>query len=513
MAKKKGGDSELNLDSLMDAVTNVVGVLMIVFIMMALNTARMVQKILSDLPPVTPEQHQKMKEEVEKLPPPMDPKQIEEREKLAQQEMKKAVEQLKTIDTTSLEQRAKFMDLDELRKQLEARRKDREAAKAETDKLLQEVERLKALLDQTPKYVPPPPTYVRLPNPRPYPEKPNETRILVAKEGVLFFRESDYLTPIHQGLEKITSQLQYKDAKIDPFAKMLAKVLGSPAAAQQAWPEVAPLVNTFQLDQVALAYKSLAGARLSPSKELLSRLGDISLALNKPLPAVADAVAAMAGNNDFTKWLALDPSRDPTKPVLKATLQGNKIVFSYGSGKPVEVKASPQGVLEWIKTLSDLDTIKNRSRNKVIYDAFRLVDTLQRAASSQVIAKAYEMKPVIRPGSTLVQLQLKPRAGAGETVEQIKQPASGYQRLMREIKADPNGVAVFQVMPDAFTTYLDARRIADEIGVAATWEFLRSLDLAINLSGYEVQRFDLAPTTKPGTAPTVNIAAPKRSLD
>ena len=53
MAKKSSssGGSELNLDSLMDAVTNVVGVLMIVFAVMALNTARVVQKILSDLPP------------------------------------------------------------------------------------------------------------------------------------------------------------------------------------------------------------------------------------------------------------------------------------------------------------------------------------------------------------------------------------------------------------------------------------------------------------------------------
>lgn len=59
MAKRRSdGGGELNLDSLMDAVTNVVGVLMIVLVMMALNTAQMVQKILSDLPPVTKEEHE-----------------------------------------------------------------------------------------------------------------------------------------------------------------------------------------------------------------------------------------------------------------------------------------------------------------------------------------------------------------------------------------------------------------------------------------------------------------------
>ncbi|MFM7606202.1 MAG: hypothetical protein ACKO8Z_13525, partial [Prosthecobacter sp.] len=73
MAKKSSssGGSELNLDSLMDAVTNVVGVLMIVFVVMALNTARVVQKILSDLPPVTEEEHKQMKDQVEALPPPI----------------------------------------------------------------------------------------------------------------------------------------------------------------------------------------------------------------------------------------------------------------------------------------------------------------------------------------------------------------------------------------------------------------------------------------------------------
>ena len=44
MAKKSRNDAgELNLDSLMDAVTNVVGVLMIIFVMMALNLANSVR--------------------------------------------------------------------------------------------------------------------------------------------------------------------------------------------------------------------------------------------------------------------------------------------------------------------------------------------------------------------------------------------------------------------------------------------------------------------------------------
>jgi len=157
----------------MDAVTNVVGVLMIVFVVMALNTARVVQKILSDLPPVTEEEAQKMKEQVNALPPPVaDPKKLEEEKLKVQTDLQKVLEELKTVDTADLAKKFKEMDLDSYKKQLEEAKKKREANKAATEKLLAEVERLKALLDQTPVFTPPPATVIRLPNPRDYPEKP-----------------------------------------------------------------------------------------------------------------------------------------------------------------------------------------------------------------------------------------------------------------------------------------------------------------------------------------------------
>jgi len=112
-----------------------------------------------------------------------------------------------------------------------------------------------------------------------------------------------------------------------------------------------------------------------------------------------------------------------------------------------------------------------------------------------------------------VQLALTPKAGGGETLGQMRAEGSNYQRLMRQVQADKSGVAIFQVMSDAFMTYHEARQIADQIGVSATWEFLPKLDLLVNVTGYEVQRLTLTATAKavPGTA--VRITAPKRSLD
>lgn len=515
MAKKsKSGGSELNLDSLMDAVTNVVGVLMIVFVMMALNTAQMLQKILSDLPPVTPEEHQKLVEQMKQLPPPpIDPKKLEEEQKKAQQDIKKATEELASVDTSQLQSQMKFMDLESFRKQLQEAKKKRESERAESEKLIAEVERLKALLDDTPIFKPEPPTFVRLPNPRPFPENPNETRILVAKQGVLFLNEKTFIEPIVGGLDKIKSQFEYKEVKIDPFLKMLTGIYGTPQAAQQSWSEIAPFVNTFQMDQVANAHKVLATAKLPATKQVLSAIGDISIVTRASLPVVAEAIsAAVAG--DLTKWTALDPSRDPAKPTITANSSGAKITFGWGA-KTVEVKATAKDILDYfVKDLAGMDNIKNRSRDKVIYDAFKLQAVLDRAAASPMMnGSSYTFSAAVKEGTTFVQLALTPKAGGGETLDQIRAEGSAYQRLMRQIKADAKGVAIFQVMSDAFETYHEARKIADQVGVAATWEFLAKLDLTVNVRGYEVQRFAEATTanTKGGNA--VRIAAPKRSLD
>ncbi len=514
MAKRRPSEEfEIPFVALMDTMTNVVGVLIIVLVLVGLGVASAVKKILSDLPPVTVEQLAKLKETITTKETPPDPKTIDEQATEAEKQIKKAIEELKTLDLSPEKQ--KLADIENLEKQLADRKKERDARKKDIEKLIADLDAMKIRLDQTPAYKPESGTVVRLPNPRPYPEKPVETRVIVAKEGILFYREAEYLEPVLSGLEQVKSQLTYKDVKMDPFAAMLDKILGSKAEVQKAWPEIAPLVNTFQMDLVAQAYKNLAEGGVPPTKELLQRLGDISLVIRQTLPDVATAAAA-ATKGDLSKWIALDPAKPPAVPVLKAAKYGNKITFSYGA-KSEEVRDTPRDVLGYFKTLSEMPAFKTAGKNKVIYDAFKIVEMLKKAALSQLITKNYAMTPAIKPGLPYVQIALTPRTGAGETVEQFKQPVSNSLRAFRAIKSDPNGVAVFQVMPDAIPTYLEARRIADEANVPATWEFLNTLNLTANLTGYEVQKFTItaprAPAAPPGTAPAVVIPPPKKTLD
>lgn len=519
MAKRKPHEEqELPFVALMDTMTNVVGVLIIVLVMVGISIASAVKKILSDLPPVTREEYEQMVQTIEKLPPPAaDPKKLEEEKKIVEQKLKKAVEDLKTIDTSTVESQMKFMDLEAFRRRLEEARQLRATQKALVDKLLSELERLKALLDQTPVYKPDPPTYVRLPNPRPFPENPKETRILVAKAGGIFFNQQEFLTPLLEGLQKAKAQFAYREVKIDPFAKMLQEVYGNANAARAAWPLIAEFAPTFQLDQVALAHKVLAAGGLTVSKGLLEAVGNLSLVTRATMPTVAEAIVALA-KGDSTRWKALDPSRDPAKPIITVNSSGGKLQLGWGSSI-AEMRQTPKDVADYFaKTLGDIASIKKASETREIVDAFKLVEVLERAAASPMMKSAsMRIAPKLRPGTTSVVLDLSPQGGNSTAARaQFADPSAPLQRQLRQIKADPKGVAVFQVMKDAFETYLDARRIADEIGVPATWEFLTQLELTLTLPGFEVQRFAVAPPPAkplpPGTTP-VRIAPPKRTLD
>jgi len=510
MSKRKHEEQELPFVALMDTMTNVVGVLIIVLVMVGLSVASAVKKVLSDLPPVTEEELKEIVEQAKQLPKLPTPKEVEDKQKQAESDLKKTVEDLKTVDTSDMQSQMKFMDLDVFKKQLEERRKERELSKVETDKMLAELERLKALLDQTPEFKPPPPTYIRLPNPRPYPEKPVETRVLVAKQGVITFSQTKFLQPILDGLDKVKSQLVYQKTEAQPFAKLLTTLLGSPANAQKAWVEISPLIENVQMEHAALAYKALTEAGIVANKQLLSALADIAVPTRQNMAVVAQAVAA-AAKGDLTLWSKLDPSRDPLKPVIKAASAGGKITFSWGSNTQ-EVKATPKDVADYFRDLGKLKGIEDASKAKTIYDGARIAAMIQRAAANPLISGSYAFEP--KPQAINVQLVLTPKGGGGESVASMKQPNSPYIRQMRDIKEAPGGVAIFQVMPEAFETYHEARRIADEVGVPATWEFLAKLDLTLTVPGYEIQRLTPTPPQAPTTdAGRVRIGPPKRSLD
>lgn len=215
MAKRKSSEGEaLNLDSLMDTVTNVVGVLMIVLIMVSLNIATSVSKILSDLPPVAVEELERLKKELVDTTPKQDPKVVDAETKKLEDQIKKITEELKTMDLTADQKKVKMMDLDELQKQLAARKKTRDAKKTDVEKLLAEVDKLKALLDTTPVYQPPPATVVKLPNPREIPKEAVMHRFLVTNGRVYYLNDEAYMKVVVEEIDKFQKELIHGEVPV-----------------------------------------------------------------------------------------------------------------------------------------------------------------------------------------------------------------------------------------------------------------------------------------------------------
>ena len=204
MARRGHHEEELPFVALMDTMTNVVGVLVIVLVMIGIGLAKSVRKVLSDLPPVTVEEHAKLLREVEAAKPKNDPKKVEEDTAKLKQQLTKSEEQLKTLDVTKDKQAIKIVDLDDLKKQIGEQQKLRDARKAEVDKLLAEVDKLKALLDRTPVFQPPPvgpATVVKLPNPRPMPANADLQHFLVAGGRIIFINDDEFTKLVEQEMK------------------------------------------------------------------------------------------------------------------------------------------------------------------------------------------------------------------------------------------------------------------------------------------------------------------------
>lgn len=381
---KRGGHSEEELPfvALMDTMTNVVGVLIIVLVMVGISLARAANKIISELPPVTVEEHAKLKKEVEETTPKHDPDKVLEETKKLEQELKKVTETLETMDRTKDKQQVKLIDIDDLQKQLEEKRKLRDQHKTEVAKLLTDLDKLKQQLDTTPVYVPPPATVVKLPNPRPMPEKAEIHRFLVAGGRILYIDETAYTGLVEEELKRNESML-------------------------------------------AISRETVKGA--------------------------------------------------DGKPVMVREKSG---------------RLSPQ--------------------RKVTYDPKKLTaHFIQRRLGNR------EMKIEVTPSpnSPRIPVKMIPQPNAGDTIEQARTLISVFQTTLKKVKADPQGVVWFHVFKDSIETYLQARDIADQLGVPVGWDLTSSSFFSRTLPAEYSVTFTPGATPKPGAVPAVSIAPPKTTLD
>jgi hypothetical protein len=187
----------------MDALTNVVAVLILVMILVQADATQKVAKFIEDLQTATPEeveQSEKILEEIVKKKESID-------EKLKQdaptperiEEEKRSIALLEE----SLETNDKLLaDLAEL-KALEALvRKERDTENQATMLIQEEIAKLQAQLDQTPVLTAPPPTEVTIPNSRPIPAKAVVYHALAIRDRIHLIDPSTPLAMFEDELKK-----------------------------------------------------------------------------------------------------------------------------------------------------------------------------------------------------------------------------------------------------------------------------------------------------------------------
>ncbi|MEI6535234.1 MAG: hypothetical protein WCN98_07840 [Verrucomicrobiaceae bacterium] len=382
--RKQHQDEELPFVALMDTLTNVVGVLVIVLVLVGLGLARAVNKVLSDLPNVEQKDLEQLKKKITESKPPTDPDKIDKDVSRAKQDAAKLAEQLKTMDVGSDGQKVNITDIEKLREQIEARKKERDAKKSSVEKMLAEIEQLKKSLDTTPNVQPPSALVVRIPLPRLMPEKAEVQRFLVVNNRVLFLNDKEFEKIVDQEIERSGNQI----IKSEQFIK---------------------------------------GA----------------------------------------------------------------------DGKPVKIK-DKQG--------------RTVQQKKIIYDQSKLVAHFSRG---RVGNREIKLEVLPAPNSPRLPMRLTPTPDGGETVEQIKNPASVFQRLMRKFKSEPNTVVWFHIYKDSLPAYLVARELADQTGVPAGWEIYPNPFYQTTLAEYEVDFIPPkpGPPPPPGLPPAVQIMPPKQTLD
>ena len=187
MAKRRhGNETGLPFVALMDTMTNVVGVLTIVLVMVGIGIAHAVKKILTDLPPATPAQVAEAQSWTDKT----------KAENAANEQNAAALANLPDngdIDAELIRMEAqvkdkdiKLFDLSVLGKELADKTAERAKKEADLSALIAERNRLKALLDTTPVPKAPAATIVRIPNSRDIPKGANIYYCFVRADQVYF---------------------------------------------------------------------------------------------------------------------------------------------------------------------------------------------------------------------------------------------------------------------------------------------------------------------------------------
>ena len=195
MAKKKREDTGINMDVMMDSMTNVVGTLLLILIVVQLQISTAVETIETVLKNITKDDIAKLRQKIQQQSKDLtkvDPINLAAELKSVEGQVKETKER---VDIYSKEGTDKGFALLSVKELIEKRKEFNIKAREDRKKFAEisaERRRLQALLDKTPEPKAAPAAEVTIPAARPVPKGAQYVDVLVTRNRVYFMSDDSY---------------------------------------------------------------------------------------------------------------------------------------------------------------------------------------------------------------------------------------------------------------------------------------------------------------------------------
>ncbi len=280
MARRARDDGERSMDSLLDALTNVVGVLLLILIISSLGLSQAVKVIVDNLPQVSKEDLKELKVRAKSTRDNL--KELQQASVETKKKPDKSAEQL-IIEIEEIEKNNKELvkdssDMEEIQKKID----EAEALKVVRDKEVEtaatELAKMKAILDQTPERERVVAKVVKMPNPR-VAKPESKAHYVVCKGGKIYYVGDPYshVLKVRDAIYGNFAKLTYTGGGLGSYTFSLLSTKQNPAnrnaylPVQERVRRNGRFVKSLVLENVKVTEMGADGIAL-PEKDMLSRL-------------------------------------------------------------------------------------------------------------------------------------------------------------------------------------------------------------------------------------------------
>lgn len=200
------------MDSLLDALTNVVGILLLILIISSLGISSAVRKIVENLPEVSVEELERVKISIENTRENL--KKLQEVQatmtEITPEEAQQLAAELEEFEKDNEELLEKASDIDEWKKKVEEQEMLKEVNEGEVKVAAAEVADLKAILDQTKVREVKPAKLVKMPNPRLAPQEAL-AHYVICRNNKIYYAGDPYVhvTRVRDVIDQRFAELAY----------------------------------------------------------------------------------------------------------------------------------------------------------------------------------------------------------------------------------------------------------------------------------------------------------------